>query len=81
MASARFAGSPEIPLPVIRMAPNPSRAMGRSFPITNSPLLCWCVFLHHALISIALGRAAILSRYFALASDYQLDEEPELPRT
>src|ERR1035441_10265914 len=37
MASARSAGSPQIPLPVIRIAPYPSRAMRRSFPIRNSP--------------------------------------------
>src|ERR1700733_7986509 len=36
-ASARSAGWPQIPLPVIRIAPNPSRVTRRSFPIRNSP--------------------------------------------
>ena len=36
-ASARSAGSPQIPLPVMRIVPNPSRATRRSFPIRNSP--------------------------------------------
>ena len=36
-ASARFAGSPQTPSPVIRIAPNPNRITRRSPPIRNSP--------------------------------------------
>src|SRR5215813_671112 len=39
IASARFGGSPQIPDPVMRIAPNPSRVTRRSLPITNLPAL------------------------------------------
>src|SRR5712692_10806782 len=39
MAPARSAGSPQIPFPVIRIAPQPNRVTRRSFPIMNSPAL------------------------------------------
>src|SRR4051794_31776899 len=38
LASSRSGGSPQIPLPVIRIAPNPSRWTSRSPPIVNVPL-------------------------------------------
>ena len=39
IASSWSFGSPQIPLPVIRIAPNPRRHIGNSPPIRNSPLL------------------------------------------
>src|SRR3954454_4089564 len=38
LASSRSGGSPQMPLPVIRMAPTPSRWTSRSPPIVNVPL-------------------------------------------
>jgi len=60
IASGRLEGSPQIPSPVIRIAPNPRRFTRRSPPIENSPLLrtpsCASRFARHRLTAAPAAR-------------------------
>src|SRR6266436_4012052 len=60
MASLRSAGSPQIPLPVSRIVPSPSRATRKSSPISNSPLRRAVSFSRFADASIAFPRLLLL---------------------
>src|SRR5712691_4301272 len=63
MASPRSVGSPQIPLPVSRIVPSPSRATRKSSPISNSPLRPAVSFSGFPDASMAFPRLLLLLKY------------------
>src|SRR5712691_10160246 len=63
MASLRSEGSPQIPLPVSRIVPSPSRATRKSSPISNSPPRPAVSFSGFPDASMAFPRLLLLLKY------------------